>query len=544
MASATSAATVDSKDEQRRGRAAGRLVGVTATGPVYLGERRYVPLPLGAALATAQELARKVDKHDARVTSSLAVRVSGEEAYEAWLSFIMQCSAQVAALSPRARLGFLHFFLAYVHRVGRVDGLEPLLMTAVNAAWPWLSNESTDLTLRLAGALLRKSEFARKHVVPVVDPTTRTAGLFGPGAAAKLSLDEWRTSRSLLGDGLGGLPTDVGDKLGEIAKSPLEKAIDQMFGGDSSSLDDAGSLLAGPDNPGVPGGLPSVGDLPGRHGDAPKGGVKSLDDIAAGLMGGNKATGIPGGLPDVSSIPGAKGQPPSASSSRDSGAGLLGSLLGYGDYRGVSGFLRQHGSSGFKTGIFEGATPGGPFAPPGQLGIGGSDAESPDETIANGLYGASMVALAVVLAPAAVEAAPVTVAVVAGAAMFYAGWLIGTGLAEKYKKPDKPEPPKTEPHDGDLYPDPMGAGGGNPTQLPAFDGGGAGNPTTLPGEDGEGGGTPNTIWGKTTQGASIWDDNFGGPGPTVRPQMLTAPALVGPGLMVDFVQVGRTTLRY
>jgi hypothetical protein len=88
---------------------------------------------------------------------------------------------------------------------------------------------------------------------------------------------------------------------------------------------------------------------------------------------------------------------------------------------------------------------------------------------------------------------------------------------------DTPPPddvPDDEPRPGDLYPDPDGGGGGDPTMI---------------WDENGGGGQPNTIW----------DENFGGDGPTVRPiATLVSNALVGPGMLAQFTQVGRRVIIY
>ncbi len=523
----------------------GRLLCVTATGSVYLGWRTYTAVPIASAFALLQELALRVDSNDAPVQSSLANRVSGESAYRAWMELSVECAMQLERVTVRGRLRFLRIILAIVRRSGRVDGLETILASAVNAAWPWLSRQTTSDVLDLTSRWLRKSEFAQRHPIPVVDLTQRSAGFFSPRAIAKLDLTEWRTSWDLQIDGADALPGGLGKKLQEGLKSPLERAIDDMFGSSSSDVSDIIGHTTGNDSSGVPGGLPSMGDLPGQQGKKSGGGSQSLDEIAKGLLGGDLA-GLPGGLPSLGDLPGTKVPGTGSSGGSSQANSLLDSIPGS-EYRGVSGFLRKHGPGGFKTGIFEGATPGGPFAPPGQLGIDGTGGESWDEgaiKVATSMTILGGALFAISVAPAAIAEAPAFIAV--AAIGFGAGYILASGVDEMYhsNKQERPDPPKERPHDGDLYPDPMGGGGGNPTQLPAFDGDGPGGPTRLPDSDGHGGGTPNTIWGNTTEGASIWDENFGGPGPTVKPPSFALPALVGPGLMVDLVQVGRSAVRF
>lgn len=523
----------------------GRLLGVTATGPVYMRQRTYAVVPLFSAFALLQELAVRVEHPEATVQSSLASRVSRDSAYQAWRDISIECAMQLERVTVRGRLRFLSIVLQTIRSSGRVDGLEPILASAVNATWPWLSRETTHSVLELASNWLRKSEFAHRHPIPVIDLSNRTAGIFAPGEVAKLDIGEWRASRDLALDGVGGLPVGVDGKLGDVGRSPLERAIDDLFGGSSSSAEDLIAAAKGGDSSGVPGGMPSKGDLPGgQHGSKSGGGSQNLDDIAAGLMD-DDHSGVPGGLPSMGDMPGAK-KPggTQVGKGHDQLGGMLDSIPGAGGYRGISGFIRRHGAEGFRTGLFPGATPGGPLAPPGQLGIHGAEGPYEDgvRDVAAGVavLGAGILAIA---------AAPVTIAVGVGAAAvgLAGGALIGLGGVEMVRgteERDRPEPPKEKPHPGDLYPDPMGGGGGNPTQLPDFDGAGGGGPAWMPDQDDHGGGTPNTIWGKTTEGTTIWDENFGGPGPTVKPGSITVAALVGPGLMADVVQIGPRTLRF
>ncbi|MEX3992709.1 hypothetical protein AB4Y35_18285 [Paraburkholderia sp. EG286A] len=521
----------------------GRLLGVTATGPVYRGLREYTLAPVAGIFATLQELAQRIDRDDAVVTSSIAKRVAGKDAYQAWLTLSVSCAAQLAQLSPRGRIKFLSLVIAFIRMTKRSAGLETIYTGAINATWPWLSASTCNSVLALAEGWNSKSEVAQRHPVAVVDVNRRTAGIYGAGKLAQLDLADWRASQSLQQDGL--LPGNTGglcDALGEAMKSPLERAIDQFFGSDSSGRDSAGSLMPGKDTSGVPGGLPSAGDLPGQKNSA-GGRGQSMEDKASDLMGSSKSGGIPGGLPSASDLPGQhKDSKPGKSIEATVDGLLAGAPTNEFSGGGVSSFLREHGSSGFKSGIFDRATPGGPFAPPGQLGINGRGGEKDEDeaNIANGVIAVGATVIAVALVPEV----PLIVAGAAIAVGAAGGWLIGMGLSGVIHGHDKPEPPKHEPRKGDLYPDPFGEGGGNPAQLPAFDGSGGGNPATLPDIDGHGEGMPNTIWGKPTGGASIWDDSFGGHGPTVKPESFAVPALVGPGLMVDVVQVGRSALRY
>src|SRR6478609_2192388 len=133
------------------------LLAVTAAGPVYKGSAEFVLVPITSVMATLQELARRIFDGAAPVQSSLAGRVSGSEAHTAWLSMSVQAAGQLQHLSARGRLRFLRIVIAYIKRSGHSNGLETLYLSAVNAAWPWLSVEVCNHVLELTHAWLQKS---------------------------------------------------------------------------------------------------------------------------------------------------------------------------------------------------------------------------------------------------------------------------------------------------------------------------------------------------------------------------------------------------
>src|SRR5215472_14662490 len=94
----------------------GRLVAVTATGPIYRGKADLAIVPVSVGLALIQELAARTIRSNARVVSSLAGRVRGDAAKSMW-AHISGCACfTLADISPRARLTFLNRVLTYARR--------------------------------------------------------------------------------------------------------------------------------------------------------------------------------------------------------------------------------------------------------------------------------------------------------------------------------------------------------------------------------------------------------------------------------------------
>ena len=184
----------DRKEPERR---SGRLVAVTATGPIYWRKVGLAVVPVSVGLALVQELTIRSINPKSRVVSSLANRVAGDTALSAWTHTCGFAAGVLIGASPRARLSFLSKVLAYVRREGNANGIEPILGAAVNAAWPWIEPNALARILDVSAHFMRSSEFASSSTIPIVDPNTRTFTLFAPGELAKLDPKEWLDRRAL-----------------------------------------------------------------------------------------------------------------------------------------------------------------------------------------------------------------------------------------------------------------------------------------------------------------------------------------------------------
>ena len=496
-----------------RGNVLGRLVAITATGPTYKGRADVLVVPVSVGLAFTQELAARAINPRARVVSSLANRVGGDTASSVWMRTCAFSTSALIGASPRARLVFLNQVLTYVRRQENVNGIEPILAAAVNAAWPWIEPIAFARILAFTSKYLRKSEFSATTAIPVLDPNTRTVTLFAPGALAKIDPAEWLDRRDLSHGGFMS-PSQLGGT--GLSDSDLN-ALERLLGHGGPSLDG----LKGPKGNGLPGGgnsdlLNALERLLGHGGP-------SLDGLK-----GPKGNGLPSGGGDSDQI------------------NELERLLGHGGLD-----LSNLGGNG------------GPYGYGSGLGHGGAATPNDAEKTA----GVKAQQVGLFIAGAGVSAALVgspylgAALIGFGAGVFIVG-AIHEIIADKekpgpaepaptgstppakteepkpidvHKLPDakpKPEEPKPEePKHNDLYPDPDGTGGGNPTRLPDSEGGG-GNPTTIWDENG-GGGNP----------ATIWDENGGGGNPTTA-KFVNATVLTGPGLLAGVVQVGPATFAF
>jgi hypothetical protein len=539
-----------------------RLVAVTATGPVYSveSEMDLVPIPVG--LAFLQELALRALYPEARVVSTLAGDVSGEEALAAWSAACGAATMALIGAAPADRLAFLGQVLAYVRRQGYANGIEPVLGAAVNAAWPWIEPRGLERILATVTRSLRESEFARAVAIPVLDPGNRTVRLFAPGGLAEYDPSAWLDRHYLEFYA----PTGIHSKLSRFGAED-QALLDRLLGsaglgkgrmddlpgssGGDPLADAAGRLLGN----GLLGKLAGrLGGLPGGGGDDP------LGDLAGGLLGGSplgKQAGRFGGLP------GQQGKDPlgDAFGGKLAGSGLdlsniggNGGPLGFGANLGPGGAAgdwesqKDRGHAHQNLGIL-------------YMGVGGALVGLGPATggisiavgISFGLIGYATKTLGdMEVSDADKQAKDVEKKEQADKdAKATADKAAADKAAEEKAKKDREEAekkgqpgPKKKTGEKHLYPDPDGGGGtGDPTQLPDSDGKGggkpntvfaglvSGNPAALWDENG-GGGTPTTIWDK---------EGSGGGTPTTAGRSLTVPMLAGPGLLAGIVQVGPAT---
>jgi len=288
----------------------GRLVAVTGTGPIYETRSELVVVPVSVGLAFTQELAARTMNAKAAVASSLANRVSGDTARSAWARTCGLSSAALIDALPNARLTFLSNVLTYVRRQGNVNGIEPILGAAINAAWPWIDPAALTRILNLSTKYLRESRFAATSVIPVVDPNTRTISVFAPGDLAKIDPSAWLDWKDLRESAL--TKTGMGGNL---------------IGGDVPN-DAAGSLIAG-----LPGGHsgPDTTGLPGGRPNNSSGNGTGAADLLASLPGGHSG-------PDTTGLPGRGG---------DRSYGLIGQFTGRNSDLGNIGPFANGGPGGF-----------------------------------------------------------------------------------------------------------------------------------------------------------------------------------------------------
>jgi hypothetical protein len=568
----------DHRDTASKQATPGKLIAITASGPIYASPATFTMIPLSSAMALYGELAARVLDPKAKVVSSLPARLGGETAYKAWVQQTSTFAASITRLSPAQRVATLQEVLHYVRHRG-VDGNETVLAAAINGAWPYLSQETLEWTLHYAKSAIARSKFTDKVPVTVIDPTTRTVAVLKPGelkkqdplewlAFHKLKIEEWRLwfpHQEVDVPGLGSIEDAEGMFDGVGGNDPFN---DPSFNGTHGLPKGRGPNRRGSNDRGTGnggfdfgiGGSPLddpsftglFGDLPGRGHNGRDTGNGGFDfGIGGSPLDDPSFTGLFGDLPGRGA--GARG------GGRRQGGGLLGRL-------GANGVGSPGGPLGFSSGMGRGgaASPddakemgglliGGGLA---EIGLGGIvatiSAMGAGELVVGG------VALAGFGAGAAIAGVVIVAAVVIANEMDKDNTSNRPADGQKEHKPGeqkpaggqqpKPEDPKPKPKEDpsqpvaekDKYEDPFGKG----KSLPSGDGEGGGDPTTI--WDGDGGVGPTTIWeGDGGVGpASIWDDNGGGGNPTTVGVRVTGTTAVGPGLRAAVMQVGPNMFVY
>lgn len=574
--------------------ATARLAAVTVSGPIYEEQGTANLVPLSCALATLQELAARTRDPKVTVVSSAAARASGQTAFESHTKRTLSYSLSLTYATPDVRVSFLGEVLEYVRREG-ADGIEGVLMAAVNAAWPWLREDVLNDVIESTTLAIERAGFAQKYGTTTVDVNTRSVLIVRPGLTHRTRARNWLRDRRL----------NAKDwQLGLTKERPAEGAL---FGDGGAG---GGSNKGGFDwrgtGAGAPAGGPGISGMPANS--IP--GFGDLDSAADDLLGkgdnpfgGAPQGGLGGGMPafgNASNSGGSKGGRGRGSAFGGGGPGSNGGWWGGG----------MSGSSAVDSlfGSLDGGATAGPF---GSLDFGQSGGPTGFGAALNdggaesweGEHKAGMVVifmgLITVSIGATIGSAPL---VAAGAAEVAAGGILISDAnhaqdveikareraedkaekeqekaeakaekekAEKQKEKAEKEKEKEKEKEGktvnvknlpdakkkDQYPDPHKKGG----QLPVGDGEGGGNPTMLPAGDGTGGGRPDTLPTDddtqpprpTTAGAwgdgnltSIWDEYGGGVTPVTVGHTVAKRFLYGPGVQALVMQVGPSTLRY
>ena len=151
----------DHRDTASKRAAPGKLIAITASGPIYASPATFTMIPLSSAMALYGELAARVLDPKAKVVSSLPARLGGETAYKAWVQQTSTFAASITRLSPAQRVATLQEVLHYVRHRG-VDGNETVLAAAINGAWPYLSQETLEWTLHYAKSAIARSTVHRQ----------------------------------------------------------------------------------------------------------------------------------------------------------------------------------------------------------------------------------------------------------------------------------------------------------------------------------------------------------------------------------------------
>ena len=258
----------------------GRLVAITATGPIYEAPARYTVLPLSSVLALHQELAARALDSRAPVVSSLARRVHGSTAYATWSEQTLACSIALAQVAPSVRLAILHQVLIYIRETGYADGIEPIVTAAIDSSWPWLLPDTLERVLRFTQSTLARTTFTDKVTTAVVDANTRTFSILPPGGIKRINVNDWLDSYKLEIDEW----RRTGVRTPQIPGRSPRGGPEGFGAGGVFGTDDPGSR--NPFGPGSPwsGGAGSSGANPGMPGS-------SWNGRSSGNLGGNDVYG-------------------------------------------------------------------------------------------------------------------------------------------------------------------------------------------------------------------------------------------------------------
>ncbi|MGW5036416.1 hypothetical protein ACWEQW_34710, partial [Streptomyces nigra] len=146
--------------------------------------------PPSTYLTVLQELAHKTLNLDFRATASVAERLVGDEAQWAHIEWSGQCMGQFVASPPTAQLSLLEQLLDVIEGSRDANGLEGLLMTAIQSAWSVAPTSMLVRAFSVWADYVKSSEFAANKMILAYDEYTRTIRAFGPGELADLHIED------------------------------------------------------------------------------------------------------------------------------------------------------------------------------------------------------------------------------------------------------------------------------------------------------------------------------------------------------------------
>jgi hypothetical protein len=191
-------------------RARGRVAGYTVAGPIFLQPATLVIAPIPVALKNLQELALKATDPSVKVYGSQARRAAPRTAHWLWIMQACATMASINACAPAARLRWLKTALRYAREQKTTDGLEPVLATALNAVWAMLQPETARYLFEVTSREVQRSNFAKNHSIPVLDPDTLTIATYRPGEVYEVD-----SSNALIENIVNQLPPGAGPPPGD-----------------------------------------------------------------------------------------------------------------------------------------------------------------------------------------------------------------------------------------------------------------------------------------------------------------------------------------
>lgn len=162
------------------------LAVMTATGPMYFGYARAEAIPTALCFMAIRELAHKAFDPTFAARTVIGTELTGDEAAQRSRDYAAAAIGTFATLGPYGQGRFIAELVRYIGHHGDATGLEGVLITAIQSAWPHLTPAWAVALVDVWHRFVISSKYADRYPVVAFDERTRRLRVFAPSELTAL----------------------------------------------------------------------------------------------------------------------------------------------------------------------------------------------------------------------------------------------------------------------------------------------------------------------------------------------------------------------
>jgi hypothetical protein len=159
---------------------------MTASGPIYFGYGRAEAIPTALCFMAIRELAHKAHDPTFPARTVIGTEVAGDEAAQRSRDYAATAMGTFATLGPYGQGRFIAELLRYIGHHGDATGLEGILVTAMQSAWPHLTAAWAVTLVDVWHRFAMRSKYADRYPVIAYDERARRVRVFAAGELGTL----------------------------------------------------------------------------------------------------------------------------------------------------------------------------------------------------------------------------------------------------------------------------------------------------------------------------------------------------------------------